>query len=210
MAASRLPIHSHYHNAKWALWTLEQTPIPARVWVWCANLSITIMQQENDTLTQYETRKSKQYFYINWFQITFTFDALMTRHTAIMAYFSSCAKTGSTPVSSSIVIVQSITHHQFYTVQLLRSRGTLPLCQSIYLNTVHLGCKVHGFVLLKLTIQAGWPYIQSLLITTTPFCYAKNWPYICKVLTAGWTFLGWMHCNFYLLFLILLKKYLLD
>ena len=49
-----------------------------------------------------------------------------------------------------------------------------------YGNTVDSWYKVHGFVQQKLTLQAGWPNIQTILLIAYPFRSAQNWPYIRK------------------------------
>ena len=37
-------------------------------------------------------------------------------------------------------------------------------------STVHPSCMVHSFVLQKLTLQAGWPYIRPQILAQCPFC----------------------------------------
>ena len=51
-------------------------------------------------------------------------------------------------------------------------------------SSVHSGCKVHIFLQHKLTLQAGWSYLRSLLVTASPFWSDTNWPFIRKDLTS--------------------------
>ena len=62
------------------------------------------------------------------------------------------------------------------------------------LNTVLPGFKVHTLVHWTFTIKARRLYICSLLLAESPFCLAKNWPYIRDDLSsANWS--SEMNCN---------------